>query len=774
MGITLLQTKETPMKKIIILVLIGFSAFSQEHNIWYFGSKAGLDFSNGAPVAITNGQINTTEGCASIADAAGNLQFYTDGVTVYNKDHHAMENGTALTGHSSSTQSAIIIPKPGSATLYYIFTTTAEGYPDGLRYSTVDMEAADGLGAITEKNILLHTPTTEALTAMWHANGQDIWVVSHNYNSNLFAAYKITSQGVDATPVTSAFVPVTMGNGRCTMKASPDGHKLAFTVFNVQDNTHLFDFDTASGLVSNPVPLPVWAIYGLEFSPSGNVLYASHFRILYQFDLLAADIGASATEIFAMPLFEFAGSNIASLQRGPDNKIYVARAGHNTLSVINDPDTVGPGCGFQENAVTLGAEFENYNFLGLPNTVLSPVFKIDGTATSCIGTEITFGITASFSPLGNIVWDFGDGATATEHSPVHNYQAAGTYTVTLTSHNAGVARTTQSRIVVSPLPVITQPNAIELCDESGQNTAVFDLTVQAAILLGIQHPDDYSITYHTSSAHADLGINDLPQFFTNTSSPQVIYARLENKRSGCYASTFFDLIVRPKPVIAMPDSYGLCRGSNITLTAPEGFETYLWSTGETRRIINVAMPGSYILTVTKNTDGQLCESSKILTVFNSDAPTITQISTQDWTDSNNSISVTVSGNGSYEYSLDGQNYQDSPIFTGLPSGIYNVSVRDKYGCGSDMQEITVLMYPKFFTPNGDGINDIWRISYSWFEPGMTVHIMDRYGKRITSFKGNSTGWDGRYNGNELPATDYWFVVERKDGRQYRGHFAMIR
>ena len=149
---------------IVLTLIVNFTYSQGEANIWYFGQNAGLDFNSGSPVALTNGQLNTLEGCATISTSSGELIFYTDGVTVFNKNHTIMVNGTGLLGHSSSTQSATIVPKPGSSNMFYIFTTDNEHDPDGFRYSIVDMSLDSGNGAITvDKNILVYTPTTESL-----------------------------------------------------------------------------------------------------------------------------------------------------------------------------------------------------------------------------------------------------------------------------------------------------------------------------------------------------------------------------------------------------------------------------------------------------------------------------------------------------------------------------------------------------------------------------------------------------------------------------------
>jgi hypothetical protein len=137
----------------LTLLLVGYTlvplpqALAQKQaNIWYFGNRAGLDFNSGVPVALTNGAMDAFEGTASMADENGQLLLYTDGSTVWNKQHQVMRNGTGLMGHANSAQACLIIPNPGNKNLYYIFTTDANGGPNGLRYSTVDLTKEGGLG----------------------------------------------------------------------------------------------------------------------------------------------------------------------------------------------------------------------------------------------------------------------------------------------------------------------------------------------------------------------------------------------------------------------------------------------------------------------------------------------------------------------------------------------------------------------------------------------------------------------------------------------------
>lgn len=761
------------IKIIFTLLLISCSVHAQEDNIWYFGGNAGLDFNNGAPVPLTDGQLNTLEGCASIAGPTGDLLFYTDGVTVWNKNHLVMENGLGLMGHISSIQSALIVQRPGTSHLYYIFTTTAGGYEQGLRYSIVDMNENNGLGSVTNLNVLLHTPTTEALSATYHSNGEDIWIISHNYNSNLFSTYLVTSNGVAANPVISP-VGVFIGNeGQATIKISPDGSKLALSNWtSIQGGTQLFDFDSLTGSVSNPLTLTLSNDYSTAFSPSGNILYLSNTNQLIQYDLLANDITSSALEVFSRNQDSFSGE-IGSLRTGPDNKIYIARKHLNIVSIINNPDILGMGCNVVENGIVLGESQINFSAYGLPNTVLPPLFRINAQDVLCLEEQIVYSVSNAVF-LENMHWDFGDGTTSQEVSPSHSYQAPGIYVIRLTAQRQGITRNTEFIVTVVPTPLVTLAEDLALCDEDNNGIAIFDLASQNVTILAALNPDDYEITYHTALDQAESGNESIPVIFSNTSNPQTIYARVEDKSSGCYATTSFRLIVRQKPVIAMPDRYALCEGSSVTLIAPEGFDTYSWSNGETTRSIVAVSTGTYTLTVAVVASGILCENAKTISVYQSQVPEIIDVHINDWTASQNSITISASGNGDYEYSIDGIIYQDSSEFYDLESGIHTVFVRDINGCGSDSQDVTLLMYPKFFTPNGDGINDVWRIKYSYFEPKMRVHILDRYGKRLASFDGVNQGWDGTHNGTALPATDYWFIVERHDGRKHQGHFSMIR
>ncbi|UQD57431.1 T9SS type B sorting domain-containing protein [Flavobacterium sp. K5-23] len=130
--------------------------------------------------------------------------------------------------------------------------------------------------------------------------------------------------------------------------------------------------------------------------------------------------------------------------------------------------------------------------------------------------------------------------------------------------------------------------------------------------------------------------------------------------------------------------------------------------------------------------------------------------------------------GTYDYSLDGKNYQSSPFFTGLAVGNYTAYIRDYGTCEYLTFPITILDYPRFFTPNGDGFNDLWKINNLEIYPNATITIYDRYGKLLKQLNANNSGWNGTFNGNLLPATDYWFNLKINSEKEIKGHFSLKR
>ncbi|MBK8500572.1 MAG: hypothetical protein IPL52_17560 [Flavobacteriales bacterium] len=249
---------ERALRSLLVLQLLGVGVLAcaqGERNIWYFGQHAGLDFSGGAPVPLSDGMLDTDEGCAVATDATGQLLFYSDGVSVWHRNHGVMMNGTGLLGSSTTTQSCAIAAKPGSSTLYYIFTAAAVGGWPGLRYSVVDMSMAGGLGDVTtEKNIPVLAPVIEKLLAVPHANGVDTWILVHAFGDDAFHAFLITASGLGTAAVVS-HVGAVMGGPTSTggyLKSDPSLTRLPPALLGL-GKVELLDFDHSTGIVSDPI-----------------------------------------------------------------------------------------------------------------------------------------------------------------------------------------------------------------------------------------------------------------------------------------------------------------------------------------------------------------------------------------------------------------------------------------------------------------------------------------------------------------------------------------
>jgi gliding motility-associated-like protein len=341
--------------------------------------------------------------------------------------------------------------------------------------------------------------------------------------------------------------------------------------------------------------------------------------------------------------------------------------------------------------------------------------------------------------------------------------------------NTNCFATNSFQIGLYKMSIANQPQNLNECDAGNDAIETFDLSQQTATVLGSQNPAEFAVTYHENQQDANNDSNPLSANYTSNQLVKTVYVRIENiLSSNCYSTTSFQLIIHPNPVLNINQSYTICEGNPITISAPSGFSSYDWSTGSISNQVIITQAGQYTLTVTKDYGTIICSTTESITVVNSNVATITEITTEDWTDNNNVISIFASGDGNYEYSLNGITYQDSSVFTNLVSGQYTVFVRDKNGCGIQTDSIYLLIYPKFFTPNNDGYNDYWKVKFSNDEPNIKTEIFDRYGKLIHIINGNLRSWDGTYNGTTLPATDYWFVVTRENGKEFRGHFTLKR
>jgi gliding motility-associated-like protein len=554
------------MKKIVFFVFLIFSSslFAQkEANIWYFGLAAGIDFNSGEAVALRDSYHSfVSGGSASISTASGELLFYTDGYFVFNKNHLLMPNGAFLGGDSSSTQPAIIVPKPGNSNLYYIFTTTSLARNEGLRYSEVDMRLNGGLGDVTvNKSILLATPITEKITAIKSGGFNGYWIIAHKWNSDKFLVYKVTTSGVDTSPLEytiGSFVSGDVTNAQGQLKLSPNGKKLAIVHGGKMNNLQLFDFDFIAGKISNPNTIidtdENKNIYGVEFSPDGKLLYVSGQKNgLYQFNLDAGSISDIIDSKYTV--VETRIDDFFSLQLAPDGRIYIAKNGSDRLDYFETPNNIGLGSGYNTYHSIYNPTAGFYldggrSGKGFPQFIQSYFFVGFLAENLCFRdtTKFTANISESYD---SISWDFGDGNASNEENPTHTYNQAGRYSVTLSVTSGSNTSVETQEIIIYKTPTATKPSDLLPCDTNNDGFHNFNLTTQSNAILNGQLSTEFEVAYFASMLDYtnDTNISDATSYQNTTAyQEQTIIARVRNKQnSDCEAITQFKIQVFESP-----------------------------------------------------------------------------------------------------------------------------------------------------------------------------------------------------------------------------------
>ncbi|MBS1686133.1 MAG: T9SS type A sorting domain-containing protein [Bacteroidetes bacterium] len=372
-----------------------FASLSAQHewDQWRFGDSCAMSFTGGAPVNVPPCSMSSDTlffpwmGYASIADRNGNLLFYTNSRVVWDRTCTITPNGSGLrASQCDNYQGSLIVPVPGDTNLYYIFNSTC-GYSQNLTYDTgyyysiFDRRLHGGLGDLTSaKNVLLYRHNSGLLTATHNAAHTGIWIVTHLYNSDMFASYLLTSAGLSA-PVYSragdSTFFITYHQGFSVAAFSMDGRRLATPLSRNSGQFQLFDFDPVTGIVSGAVLVsPVNTGQQTEmsftcFSPDGNHLYAieNAFGQVWQFDVTSH----SPTDIWNSRYVVHNAhwsSTYAGIQNGPDGKIYIARLDDSYMAVINNPDAAGAACAFADSGYWLGPH-TTLGTIGLPNIVFS-------------------------------------------------------------------------------------------------------------------------------------------------------------------------------------------------------------------------------------------------------------------------------------------------------------------------------------------------------------------------------------------------------------------
>lgn len=317
--------------------------------------------------------------------------------------------------------------------------------------------------------------------------------------------------------------------------------------------------------------------------------------------------------------------------------------------------------------------------------------------------------------------------------------------------------------------LLINDDSYSLCDTDTDGKANFDLNaIKTSLFTNL--PTGFQIEFFETSTSTTA----LPSNYSNTTPfTQTIYAKITNIQN-CYVPFPVYLTVNVFNPQFPNENISICNSNNELLVAPAGFSSYSWNTTPVQNTptITVNSSGTYIVTIT-NSNG--CTTTKTFVVSSSEAPTITSIEVNDF-EEELSATINVQGNGNYQYALNGGAFQANPTFILNESGEYEIVVNDSNGCGTATASFYALSYPKYFTPNGDGYHDTWKIE-NLDKKGLEnsrIYIFDRFGKLLKQILASGEGWNGYFNNQMMPSSDYWFVLELTNGKTIKGHFSLKR
>lgn len=466
------------MKKItfILLVVTGLNLNAQYANNWKLGNGLGLSFNTATPSIISSAiASNHVDNTSTISDAAGNLLFYTNGYTVWNKNNVIMPNGSGLIGDYTAGQCALIVPIPCNPNKYVIFQTTMFSNPGWLNYSVVDMTLNSGLGDVVsgQKNVSLGSGWTEKICAYYSSSANCFWVLTHKWMSNQFVAFKVDASSIATTSVVSSIGSIhscgSVGGAHDAMgqlTISPDGSKVV-NALTCQDKFEFFDFNLATGILSNSISIVgnggnAW---GTAFSPDSKKVYVNSIfgSSIFQYDIsvfTGTAIAASLTNIYNT----FTGGyNFGYMELGPDGKVYIPRPNTFFISAVNSPNLSGTACNYSFTAVPTGSVQSlwctsriAYN---IPASYTVPSFSLSTTTSSITCNGMSNGsatITPTSAGSYSYLWSPGSYTTSSSNS-----LSAGFYTVTVSDGSCSSTSTVIS--VIEPQPISINVDPLQIC-----------------------------------------------------------------------------------------------------------------------------------------------------------------------------------------------------------------------------------------------------------------------------------------------------------------------
>ena len=747
-----LQAPYRPLRTfpwLLLLLLLGWGAGRPargqqlEWSRWYFGNRAALRFTPDSAVALADSRMQTASACASLSDSAGHLLVYSNGARAWNGRHQLLRNSAVLGGDSVSSQGCVLVPRPGQAGRYYLFTLDTwlgRNPRRGLRMAELDVAAAGGQGEVIRSNQPVVPDTLlqrlggrdfmEQAALVRHPDGRSWWLLTHLLDTNLFLSIRIDGTGFFRNSVVLSHAgrvrTLLPGNanshvdGLGSLAVSPDGRRLALN--SLINGCEVFDFDPATGQVSSPIFLG-FGIYsfGVAFSPNSRLLYCSRqgpnqgpntgdscvgnaITEVRQFDvtLPAAAVAASAAVVY-----NGCGAQVWGLQQAPNGLLYAANlrvdasgAQVTVLDVIRQPNARGAACQYSVGGLALGAgRWPTRNFPVVPS--LLPAQRLlalevvagaapgaGGSLTACVGTAVllrAIGPTLG-APGDSLEWDFGDGqrVRTVQQQLSHAYAQPGRYTVRvrLRNHGQWLAQR-QLELVMSPVPTVNLGPDLLLC--AGQS---------AALSAGAQ------------AAGTRMRWQDGSTAPTLTAAAPGLYWAEAESAAGCVVRDSLRLAWRPQPVLVLAADGSLCADQSVLLGAgPQAANArYQWQDGSAGSTLRATLPGRYRLTVI-SPDGCARQASLELAYDNAG------------------------------------------------------------GC-----PLLTRALPNIITPNGDPANEFF-VLRGLNAPDWNLTVFNRWGREVF----HQPAYDNRWNAAGQPAGVYYYrLVNAAAGQHYKGWLEVVR
>ena len=684
------------------LLLIPSIVLGQKNNAnWYFGKNAAIEFI-GTPPTATLGYDNAmdTRAAASVSDSTtGELLFYTDGVSVWNKKHQKMPSGNTLI-NDVAAKGTLIVPYPEHKNEYFIFSVNQQGF---LSYSVVDMVLDNGLGNVTTKNTVLYTNIAQGITAVKHLFDNSFWLITHSSNivpNNSFFVFKIDASGVKASPTISNIGEE--GSTYADLVSNHKGDKIAITHYaNLRiAYAQVFDFDKQCGTISNDKKLykdATWDYtYGAAFSADDSKLYIAYGYTESQL------VQYTVNDLNNWNVVATSNQNFNDILLGPDGILYISTHDNNIPSPIIDallfPDATASAVGYTQEVLHFGAwRTTNFEFPNLLTDTTNPKKSSSthglgiGYTGACIGDTTHFFITGNSQTPDSVLWQFVDPNSTNNSStllkPSHNYSQTGKYWVTLSWYRCGLEIFLGSQISIIKAGDVNILGDSSLCF-GDSITLKTDGT-------GLNH------TWSTGETKDSIKVKKGGLYWVKVSS------------TNCKATDSIAITEHPPILIELGNGFTVCEHDTanfIQLDAGKGYHHYKWTpTGDTSQWIIVKQAGDYYVVVE---DYRGCKGD--------DGSTVARL------------------------------------------------------CGFD------FYLPNAFTPNGDGINDVFMPTASDIL-NFDFSIYNTWGERVFSSNNPQQGWDGTYKGKNCPQGIYLYKISFKGYNNkllkvfnYKGNVSLVR